>query len=403
VTEERSCTRAQGFSLVEAIVSTALMLTVTAAVVALADPARGTFQVQLESVDMHQRLRIGAARLSQDLAMAGAGSYAGGRTGPLAYWFAPVRPYRSGELGADPPGAYRSDTLTLWYVPPTSAQTSISAELGPGQQTLRVNSESGCPQGQDLCGFSAGMTLLVYDGHGRFDTLELISTTTDAGQLRASNPTGMLQSRYEVGSKVTQVVQRTYARRTHPVDGFHQLVYYDGSARADVAVVDHLAGLEFEYFGDPQPPRLSRPMSDPGGPRTTYGPVPPAIDARPTAFPAGENCAFAVDAVSAAHVPRLSVLGTDSTRRALVKLTPESLSDGDTWCPDAGTPNRFDADLLRIRKIAVTLKVESAAQALRGPAGILFSRAGTARDSRLFLPDREVRLEITPPNMNFRP
>jgi hypothetical protein len=314
-----------------------------------------------------------------------------------------VLPYRLGEVDADPPGTYRPDTLTHRYVPARAAQTSLGAELGPDQQTLRVNLESGCPRDQDLCGFTAGMNLLVYDGHGRFDTLALISTTANTGLVRANNSDGRMRLHYGVGSKVTQIVQRTYSVRLNPVEGSGQLVYYDGSDRADAAVVDHVTSLEFEYFGDPQPPLVSHLPSDPGGARTTYGPVPPALDERPTAFPAGENCVFALDAESGAHFPRLPVLGATSNPPAFVKLTDEELSDGGPWCPDAATSNRFDADLLRIRKIAVTLRVESALQALRGPAGVLFSRGGTARNARWYLPDREVRLEVTPPNLNLRP
>jgi hypothetical protein len=173
---------------------------VTAAVCALIDPSRGSFHVQLEAADMQQRLRAGSSRLFHDLGMAGAGAYSGGRAGPLTYWFAPVVPYRLGEAGGDPPGTFKADTLTLWYVPPTAAQTSVAVALGPGQLVLHVDLESGCPQDQDLCGFTVGMTLLVYDGHGKFDTFTLLSTSSSSGQLRVNNADGLLRSRYEAGS-----------------------------------------------------------------------------------------------------------------------------------------------------------------------------------------------------------
>jgi hypothetical protein len=48
----------------------------------------------------------------------------------------------------------------------------------------------------------------------------------------------------------------------------------------------------------------------------------------------------------------------------------------------------------------VTLRVESALAALRGPAGILFSRGGTSAAADRWLPDREIRLAVAPRNLN---
>jgi hypothetical protein len=48
----------------------------------------------------------------------------------------------------------------------------------------------------------------------------------------------------------------------------------------------------------------------------------------------------------------------------------------------------------------VTLRVESALAALRGPAGALFTNAGTSSSGLLWAPDIEVRLQIAPRNMS---
>ena len=82
----------------------------------------------------------------------------------------------------------------------------------------------------------------------------------------------------------------------------------------------------------------------------------------------------------------------------LVLLTPAQLSDG-PWCPDGSNPNRWDADLLRIRKIAVTMRVESASSALRGPASRLFTHGGTSKST--FVPDQEIRFQVSPRNLNL--
>jgi hypothetical protein len=95
--------------------------------------------------------------------------------------------------------------------------------------------------------------------------------------------------------------------------------------------------------------------------------------------------------------PALPALGAGP---ALVPLSAALLTDG-PWCPDAVNPNRYDADLLRIRRITVTLRVESASAALRGPAGPLFARAGTSTSGHRLIPDREIRFDLAPRNLNL--
>ena len=63
--------------------------------------------------------------------------------------------------------------------------------------------------------------------------------------------------------------------------------------------------------------------------------------------------------------------------------------------------NRFDADLLRIRKVRVTLRVQVGLKSLRGPTGPLFLRGGTARGGERYIPDQEISFEVTPRNLNF--
>jgi hypothetical protein len=100
------------------------------------------------------------------------------------------------------------------------------------------------------------------------------------------------------------------------------------------------------------------------------------------------------------QVPRLSVLDTDPGRIAPMLLTEAQLTDG-PWCPDPNNANRFDADLLRVREIVVTLRVETSVDALRGPASALFTRGGTAKSATKFLPDQEIRFQVAPRNLNL--
>ena len=86
--------------------------------------------------------------------------------------------------------------------------------------------------------------------------------------------------------------------------------------------------------------------------------------------------------------------GTSNTER----LDASHLADG-PWLPDAMSTNRFDADLLQVRSIVVTIRVESALAALRGPAGPLFFRGGTSRLGSRFLPDFQMRVHVSPRNL----
>jgi prepilin-type N-terminal cleavage/methylation domain-containing protein len=81
-------------------------------------------------------------------------------------------------------------------------------------------------------------------------------------------------------------------------------------------------------------------------------------------------------------------------------LAAAMLQDG-PWYPDGADPNRFDTDLLNIRRVRVTLRVQAARAALRGPAGVLFVHGGTAASGERYLPDREIRFDVSPRNLNL--
>ncbi|HZB24479.1 MAG TPA: hypothetical protein VE379_00005, partial [Vicinamibacterales bacterium] len=63
--------------------------------------------------------------------------------------------------------------------------------------------------------------------------------------------------------------------------------------------------------------------------------------------------------------------------------------------------SQYDPDLLRIRKVKVTLRVQVAAEALRGTNPLLFSNPGVAQESARQVPDYTVAFEIAPRNLNL--
>jgi hypothetical protein len=96
-------------------------------------------------------------------------------------------------------------------------------------------------------------------------------------------------------------------------------------------------------------------------------------------------------------VPRLPRLPDGE---GLFRLSSHQLTDG-PWCPDPSAPNRFDADLLRVRRVVISIRIESAIDAFRGPAGPLFARPGTSATARRYLPDQTVRFTVAPMNMGL--
>jgi hypothetical protein len=376
-----------GFSMVELLAATAVTLVVAAGTLGLIHSSQSAFSAQPEAADLQQRLRVLSEALFDDLAMAGAGR--------LDAHFAPVLPFRRGAVDDDGPGRYRSDVVTLYYLPANGAEATLTADLSPGSRVLEIEAGGPCPQHVSPCGFSAGTDVLLMDETGNFGRFTLTAVSDSPPVLTLDRPAdaGVV---YAAGSRVAEAVDRTYFLRRDAASNVSQVMVYDGSTNPDLPMVDHIVGLTFEYFGDPQPPQLKTAAGNAAAPRTTYGPRPPGPGQQPTAYPAGENCTFFVDFDTGESAPRLPVLGGGST---LVPLSEADLTDG-PWCPDATRANRWDADLLRIRKIIVTIRVEAANEALRGPAGLLFANPGSSRAASVWVPDRELRFEVTPRNLN---
>ena len=387
-----------GFTLVELLIATLIMMSVTGAIFSVMNPSQGMFQTQPEVSDLQQRLRVGVDTLHKDLVMAGAGTYTGQAAGALSYFFAPIMPYRAFGDGTDPSRGvyYRRDTISLLYVPPTPAQTTVSQPMPPNSAELKVTPQPNCPKNhqEQLCGFDEGNRLIIFDGGGNWDTFTVTQVQDAAAHLQHRGQDFTVA--YAAGSNVTQVASAMYYLRVDDAAKTYQLMYEDGW-NDPLPVVDNVVKLEFQYFGESQPPVLTgKALASVPGPWTTYGPVPPPLGTTRNGWPAGENCTFMVS--GGQHVPRLAQLSAGGVGQ--VEITESMLTDG-PWCPDPAKPNRYDADLLRVRRVRVTLRVQAALAALRGPAGALFTKGGTAKAGDRFIPDQELQFDVTPRNLNL--
>jgi pilin/secretion family protein with methylation motif len=354
----------RGYTLVELLVSAAIMVTVTGAIFSLMNPAQGSAQTQPEVADQQQRLRIAHETLFRELVMAGAGPYQGAITGSLINFFPPILPRRMGRMNADPTqGAesVRSDVITLTYVPNTYSQTSIALSMPPNSSELKVNPQANCPKGDALCGFEVGQDILIFDSSGNFDTFSITEVQDDAAHLQHRGQD--LNHAYETGAAITMVSQYTYYldRTTN------QLMRYNGLT-TEIALADNIVDLRFDYFGDPTPPRSPKP--------------PPGV----------ANCLYDKDGN---YIGPPVLPATDGS---LAVLKPSDLSNG-PYCGSGS--NEYDVDLLRVRKVRVTLRVQTGQEGLRSSDTALFMRPGKAGPSDRVVPDYRVSFEVSPRNLNL--
>ena len=350
-----------GYSLIELLVASAIMLTVTGAIFGLMNPSQGVAQAQPEVADLQQRMRVAQDTLFRELVMVGAGVYQGPVTGSLINFFAPIVPRRLGLAGSDPATVFRPDYMTISYIPTTYSQTTISDPMPPNSAELKVRDQPNCPKGQELCGFKQGMIVIVFDSTGHFDTFEITNVQDSAGHLQHRNQN--LNHQYNTGASVTQVVSYTYYRDA----ATNRLMRYDLAA-TETPLVDNVVDLQFSYFGDPNPP---------------LNPKPPAGEA---------NCLYDANG----NYLGLPVLAP--TDGSLAALTPAMLTDG-PFCGSGDT--EFDADLLRVRKVRVTLRLQAANPALRGSDATIWLNPGQAVRGESAVPDYAVTFEVSPRNLNL--
>jgi hypothetical protein len=350
-----------GFSVIESLMALSLILVITGSVFALVNPNTTVTRVQPEAMDMQQRARVGSDMLFRDLFMAGAGAYSGPQTGALTDFFAPIIPRKMGLHDADAWTVVRDDALAISYIPNTYAQTTIRDPMPLPSAELKVEDMPNCPKGEELCGFKEGMTVLIFDQEGHFDFFTLTEVQDAAGHLQHRQQD--LSYAYQPGAIITQAESHMYY-----YDAVNrQLRHYDGY-ETDVPVVDNVVGVKFEYFGDPLPPSRPKP-------------------------PAGvANCLY--DAAG----NLLGGLSSLTPEGGSLAALPLSMLNNGPWCGDGS--NRFDADLLRVKKVRITLRVQASQPWMRA-SGPDFVVPGTSRVDQRSLPDYTVQFDVSPRNMNL--
>jgi prepilin-type N-terminal cleavage/methylation domain-containing protein len=351
----------QGFSLVESLVALLLLLIVISGVFAVVNPSSIASQAQPEAMDVQQRARVGIDAMERDLLRAGAGMASGPGAGPIADYFAAVVPRRMGLHGADRYDAARSDAVTISRLTPSFVETTMRDPMGGGALTLTVDEPANCPIRNGVCGLAQGMKVVVFEQSGVFDWFTVTQVQSQAVTLVSHQPGP--SPGHPAGSYVAQGETDVY---WHDPSA-RQLRHYNGY-QTDVPVVDNVVALSFEYFGDPQPPMRPKP--------------PPGV----------ANCLY--DAAGN-PVPGLVTLATQGS--SLAPLPLSMLGDG-PWC-GAGD-NRFDADLLRVKVVRVSLRVQATQSVYRG-TGSDFASPGSNRNAWRGVPDYAAMFDVVPRNLNL--
>jgi prepilin-type N-terminal cleavage/methylation domain-containing protein len=309
-----------GFSLIESLISLVLLLVVMGAVFSLVTPGSISSRTQPESVDIQQRARVAIDAIERDLGAAGAGLDFGPGVGSLVNYIAPVVPRRMGLLSPDAHTIARPDAITILRTSGSFIQTTTRDPFASGALQMTLNEPPNCLGRNGVCGLARDMTILLFDPIGAFDSY-VVDQVQPPSIFLVSRQRGVSPG-YPAGSIVAEAEFDTYWH-----DPIARQLRHDDGFVTDVAVVDEVVGVGFEYFGEPGPPARPKP-------------------------PLGTaNCLY--DS-SGTATPGLSQLPAQGGSLAALPLS--MFADG-PWC-GAGD-NRFDADLLRIRQIRVTIRIQA--------------------------------------------
>jgi prepilin-type N-terminal cleavage/methylation domain-containing protein len=349
-----------GFSLIEMLVAAAILASAFVILFQFAATGQRVARAQPDAADMRQRLRVAADIIQRDLLMAGAGLVHGDAAGPIVNYVPAVLPMRTGAKKADPDLSFFDDRVSILYVAEGAAAAPLSADMPGVASDVPIDASAlGCP-GAGLCGFEDGTRSLIVSTSGLGLGFDLFSVAGTSAGLAHGAPDPDLSRAYPAaGTRVVPVRQRVYyldaaARR---------LMMYDGY-QTDVPLADNIVALKFEYFVDPWASSVPRPPDGEG------------------------NCLYAAASPPA---PLLADLGGPTLAPAGATL----LTDG----PVCGLPpHQFDGDVLRIRRIRVTIRAQVADRALRGSGGD-FVTPGVSPGGTSSVPDIEVTFDVTPRNL----
>lgn len=338
--------------LLEAVVSTAIVVTLLAAVFSLIDPAQGAVAVQPQAAEMQQRARAAFAELRRDLLMAGSGRGPGSRTA-LGWLRAPVVP---GSL-ATPAGRASDSAFTVFHAPPGATGARLDSELAAGSQEALVSLAAGpgCAR-PPRCGVDSPGNALVFDRSGRSELLRV--TRARGPDIRVRRLGASVGAAYPPGASIVPVTVRGYT-----LDRRRSQLRRHGGTPTTLPFVDGVDDLMVRYFGGPLPV------------------LTPASSVADASERVAAPCLIAAGAGSPPGDPAPPVR----------ELSLAELSDG-PWC---GGSLPFDVDLFRVRRVRIAMRLRVADDAWRA-RGSLAPAPPSGPPRTGAVPDTTVRFDVAP-------
>jgi hypothetical protein len=341
---------ARGFSLAELLVTSAVSTLLIAALVSALAPARAGFEATPAVIELQQRSRLGMQFLSS--ALRGSGVHEPGvQRPPSSGVFIPaVVPALASGVG---------DSFSEFEVfrPVASGARGALQQDQAAPGAALVLSASGCPRTPDVCGFTAGALAAISDGQGRFDVFEVGATDPAAMLVTPRSP---LSAAYRKDMQVIEIESARFRLARQP-DGTNSLVRAPAFGNTQ-PIADAVVDLSISLWGEGAAPRFTWDGTEGWA---SYGLDPPAATFRDGggAWPTGESCTI----TRAALAPQSRLMDLSATG-TLVQLTRSMLDDG-PWCA-AGASGEYDADLVRLRRIDVSITFASLTPMLRSPFSI---------------------------------
>jgi hypothetical protein len=274
------------------------------------------------------------------------------------------------------------DRLTVITVPDAAPQAAVQGAmtLSAGSDVVPLARDASCgtDAADDACGFAAGQRVLLFDATPAFDIATIAAIAPKAGNAANAANAAPLALQLEPGgaSKDYRAADDAHVAvvrvTTFSFDAAHRQLRRSTGEGAAMPALDEVVELSFRYFVDPYPPE---------------GPRPP---------PGEANCLFETTGIT-----RLPVLAPDATDEAgsLTELPLAAFTDG-PFC--GASPNRFDADVYRIRRVHVRLRVQTASASLRGRDPLLFRMPGQATSAGMQIPDMVMEMDAAPRNLQVR-
>ena len=340
-----------GFSLLECLVSLALLCVVMAVLLPAIVRGMQLARLQPEVVDLDQRVRVAHAAIQRALEEAGAGTVSAPVSASLAGRLPVVFPARRTVTGGDPPDAAFSDRVSILRIREDGWDAPLAASMPFPTSPLMLAGGPPCPIADDRCGFRPGDLAVLGDRTGAFD---LLTVAHAAAGIVEHTPAALTQSYLvEEHARLGRARMRQFS-----FDPARQQIRLGDGLNNDFPMLDSVTSFACTYYGLPWPPLEPRP-------------------------PLGTaSCLFNADGTS-----RLASLPASGA--AWVELPLTSFRDG-PFCGSGAMG--YDADLLRIRRVVVRMRVGVPAAAGSRESSELRALAG----------EREVVVDVVLRNLDPR-